>query len=617
MEIPDGAVRCGHCTSIVGKRNGNASVPASGTPDSYTIEVSRDLAKYARVAAIFLCLFVVIAAFLYLYGFHLSKEPPNSEQLKYTYVLDQDIVRFAKFSGAVLAVFVTTGIFLFGFELKTAVKETSAARNEIARTKLDVELDHLSLDNLVKDARSQSDEAIKTVSNMQLEVKESRLRAEELLNDATKIRHDIKSRNAEVEDMHLEIRRMRDETRSLMKQTLRDAAKIAPQYDKEEISRTSKSKTHEAKTSISALELADIYEFPSSLDGTGQCIGIIDLGGGYIYSDLVKYFGELQLSMPEVTFVSVDKAKNDPDSAAGYMPSLAIQIAGAVAPKAHIVSYVGKNTSRGFANAIRAAIRDKDNRPTILTIGWGSPEINFEDDERTKFNNLLEEAARSGITVLCSAGDSGADDPSRDGQSSALFPACSPWVVACGGTQLSVVEGRVVGESAWLGSDGQPVGGGVSRYFPRPEWQEQVEIPGGEKRTAGRLIPDVAAHAATDLGYYIIVKGSETNTAGTAAVSPLWAGLIARLNQGLGSQIGYLNPILYQTLGPSGSFRRISMKGDRAIGSSSSKTTPQWKPIYGWGSPNGEKLLDTLSVLRGTFPLKPGDRPGSDQVPSP
>ena len=50
--------------------------------------------------------------------------------------------------------------------------------------------------------------------------------------------------NAEVEDMHLEIRRMRDETRSLMKQTLRDAAKIAPQYDKEETSRTSKSKTH-------------------------------------------------------------------------------------------------------------------------------------------------------------------------------------------------------------------------------------------------------------------------------------------------------------------------------------------------------------------------------------
>jgi hypothetical protein len=94
-----------------------------------------------------------------------------------------------------------------------------------------------------------------------------------------------------------------------------------------------------ASASFTPIELAALYGFPSGT-GQGECIGIIELGGGYRTADLQKYFAELKVASPKVSAVSVDHGRNnltgDPNDPDGEV-MLDIEVAGAVAPGASIV----------------------------------------------------------------------------------------------------------------------------------------------------------------------------------------------------------------------------------------------------------------------------------------
>src|SRR5262245_31007238 len=87
-------------------------------------------------------------------------------------------------------------------------------------------------------------------------------------------------------------------------------------------------------------ELAKLYSFPTSSEaGQGQCIAIIELGGGFRQTDLSDYFGQ---AAPVVTAVSVDRGRNNPTGnpqGPDGEVMLDIEVAGAVAPKASIAVY--------------------------------------------------------------------------------------------------------------------------------------------------------------------------------------------------------------------------------------------------------------------------------------
>ena len=107
------------------------------------------------------------------------------------------------------------------------------------------------------------------------------------------------------------------------------------------------------------IQIAKLYDFPANLDGTGQCIAIIELGGGFKTSDLDTYFSLAgHCAAPSVTSVSVDHASNTP-TGSGNGPDgevmLDIEVAGAIAPKAKIVVYFTPNTSQGFLDSITQA----------------------------------------------------------------------------------------------------------------------------------------------------------------------------------------------------------------------------------------------------------------------
>ena len=346
-------------------------------------------------------------------------------------------------------------------------------------------------------------------------------------------------------------------------------------------------------SSFTPPQLAKLYNFPSGLDGSAQCIGIIELGGGYRTGDIKKYFHEIGLPVPHVTTVRVDGGHNQPstsDSADGEV-MLDIEVAAAVAPKAKIAVYFAPNTDKGFLDAVTMAIHDTTNKPSVISISWGAPESNWTAQAMKSFDQALQTAAALGVTVCCAAGDNGSGDGVGDGNAHVDFPASSPFALGCGGTKIAAHGNKISSEVVWNESADSATGGGISDFFPLPAYQGKAGVPASANAggRVGRGVPDVAADADPASGYHIRVDGQELVIGGTSAVAPLWAGLIALINQKLGHPVGFLNPLIYGSASGTGSFHDITSGSNGAY---AAKTG--WDPCTGWGSPNGANLLKAL-----------------------
>ncbi len=112
----------------------------------------------------------------------------------------------------------------------------------------------------------------------------------------------------------------------------------------------------------------------------------------------------------------------------------------------------------------------------------------------------------------------------------------------------------------------------------------------------GRGVPDVTGNGDPDSGYSIRVDGQPQVIGGTSAVAPLWAGLIARINQAIGQPVGFVNATLYANPGAFnditlGNNRVSSQGGDENLGYDA---TPGWDGCSGLGSPKGNAILTAL-----------------------
>ena len=274
-----------------------------------------------------------------------------------------------------------------------------------------------------------------------------------------------------------------------------------------------------------------------------------------------------------------------------------IEVAGTVAPGAEILVYFAPDNDQGFVHAIQKATTDPVTRATVLAITWGGPESAWSHPVAEAMNSSLQIAATRGITVLSASGDSGVTDGVADGRAHVDFPAASPWVLACGGTRINVEGNKILSEVVWNDKDGGATGGGVSSLFPKPPWQASVEVPLDSAGHAGRGVPDIAINASPKSGYEMLVDGQQTVIGGSATATPLLAGLIALINQGLGRNVGYINPDLYTKIGPAGILNPTT-KGDNGVGGVKGYSAgPGWNAATGWGSPDGKKLLEAFRNL--------------------
>jgi kumamolisin len=327
-------------------------------------------------------------------------------------------------------------------------------------------------------------------------------------------------------------------------------------------------------------QVARLYGFPTGVNGAGETIGILELGGGYNTSDINTYFQGLGLTPPTVVAVSVDGGTNapgDPNGADGEV-ALDIQVAGTIASGARMAVYFAPNSDQGFIDAITTAVHDTTNTPSVLSISWGGPESGWTQSSMTALDNACQSAVALGVTITVASGDNGSTDGVSDGQNHVDFPASSPHVLACGGTELIGSGSTITEEIVWddLASQGGATGGGYSTVFPLPSWQSGMQ-------GSGRGVPDVSGNAAPESGYNILVDGQQEVVGGTSAVAPLWAALVALINQQKGSPVGFMNPTLYAD---KSDFRDITQGNNGGF-----KAGPGWDACTGLGSPNGQAIL--------------------------
>jgi kumamolisin len=363
--------------------------------------------------------------------------------------------------------------------------------------------------------------------------------------------------------------------------------------------------------------VAQLYAYPDELTGSGQNVAIFafngtgpDPQGGYKLSALQNYFEKvLGGNTPTITDVLVQGPGNDPgpdtdassnqgDSTGEVM--LDMCVVGSVAPGASIFMYFTEFTSQGWVDALNQAITD-ENQISVISISYGNP----EDDPQGAWTSMgvqnvnlaVQAAAAKGITVCCASGDDGSNDGDPP-LAHVDFPASSPFVLGVGGTTLVASSGTaptIQSETVWnevLHSEGA-TGGGVSDVFTKPAYQASANVPpsANPPHAIGRGVPDVAAVADPVTGVVVmLIDGKHLEQiGGTSASTPMWASLVARLNQGLGARCGFLNPLLYGKFS-SGVLRDITVGNNGAYAAG-----PGWDACTGLGSPNGGQLLQGLS----------------------
>ena len=564
-----------------------------------------------------------------------------AEKGKTVVIVDDGLIFFGKFVAGALAIFVTIGIFLYGFDIKQSLKDvetsTQAAKSaadsvgkiefEVQKAQDEVKTDEsnattalagakasvAALQQQLEDVQSkyaQTSDAAKRAlaaeARMEAErnsFEQSREDAAKLLTEAKSVEEDILSKKQTVDIAVAHILSINVTPGPVPGASAAGTPGASPAPPPPNPSAPSSSASKPTPDSpFTPVQLASLYNFPSNLTGSGQTIGMIELGGGYDPAKLADYFRKLGRPVPNITWVGVDGGKNSPTNAQGPdgEVQLDIEVAGAVAPASRIVLYFSPNTSQAFVDAIATAVHDDVHRLSVLTISWGGPEATWTRQSMMAMNNALQQAAARGITVLVSSGDNGPTDGMTNGQAAVDFPASSPWVTAVGGTHLRASGNTIESETPWDDAEGGASGRGVSTVFEVPSWQAQTGVPKTAQNFAGRALPDVVADASPTTGYEVEVDGEYVVVGGTAASAPLWAGLVALLNQGLGHNIGFLNEKLYTRLGPDSVLRGISSQGPNQDGSAAKNPPSQasgWSPISGWGSPNGEKLLEALRRL--------------------
>jgi kumamolisin len=357
------------------------------------------------------------------------------------------------------------------------------------------------------------------------------------------------------------------------------------------------------------------YNFPPG-DGSGQAAGLLEFGGGYFPADLQRFCGLAGVSQPTVVPISVDGTSTSAKDGAEGEVMLDIEVIAGVCPKATIAVYFAHWGEKGWIKALDAAVHDAQNKPSVISASWGSPEDTdiWTGQAMSEINETLKDAAMAGITVCIAAGDDGSSDADQDGHAHVDFPSSSPYVLAVGGTTIpkktAPLPDIVWFEGNGLRQQNNPnsgsTGGGVSTVFPRPAWQNGISItsvnPGA---IVGRVTPDLAANADwTASPYLLCVDGGSEPNGGTSAASPLVAAMVTLINGQLGggAKVGYLTPLLYQSgaggqpVGASACTDIVS-GGNKTAQAGGYTAQPGYDAVSGWGTPNGVKLQQAISSI--------------------
>ena len=363
----------------------------------------------------------------------------------------------------------------------------------------------------------------------------------------------------------------------------------------------------------SPTEVLRAYAAPSNLTGSGQTIAIV-MAANPSTADLTQFWTAAGIPQSLANFTSI-QVGNGPTAASQSADlsevTLDVEWTSGMAPGAKVRLYECQDTSLPSLNqALLQIISDSKTNPSlsVVSISTGGNENLQPLSAIQTMSQSFVQLAAAGVTVVSSSGDGGSNQNGSTGTYqttnalTVLYPASDPNVTGVGGTNLTFTNSwGYSSESVWsnIPNTGAVVGqiylasgGGVSSIFAQPSWQND----GGSvlaANSAHRCVPDIAIIAGCPvIPPVIVLNGTVQGEDGTSLSAPVFAGVVALVNQARAANgkgpIGVLGPVLYPLHG-SDAFTDITSGTNGAYSAG-----PGYDLCTGLGSPNITNLINAL-----------------------
>lgn len=412
---------------------------------------------------------------------------------------------------------------------------------------------------------------------------------------------------------------------------------------------------------VTAYDIGPLYS--SGNNGAGQTVAI--MGQSYIHvSDIEAFESAAGLPKKDPTLVLVPGTGADLTTHAGdeSESDLDLEWSGAMAPGATVkFVYTGASQSFGVYDSLQYAV---DNQiGNIISLSYSSCETELNATDLSTLEAIVQQATTQGQTVLAASGDQGSTACSGDtnlstAQQEAVtvnYPASSSFVTGVGGTEAPTadVDGGANVSTYWSSASGSDnvnslkvyipelvwndddpsfglsaTGGGASALIGKPSYQAALTPNDGR-----RDVPDISFYSSPNNPGYLYctsdtsawdTKGGQaascnsgfrdsstkdlTVAGGTSFATPIFAGMIAVLNQKLNYTTGQglINPTLYQLAGDSATYAAAfhdvtSGDNDCRGGASFCSSTSGFSAGVGYDQATGLGSVD-LAVLAGAWP---------------
>lgn len=343
----------------------------------------------------------------------------------------------------------------------------------------------------------------------------------------------------------------------------------------------------------------------AAYDGSGQTIAIMGQSDIAV-TDIENFQKAAGLTVKDPNKILVPNT----GSATMYQgdegeSDLDLEWSGAMAPGASIYFiYTGNSkTTNGIFDSLTYAVDNKIGQ--IISVSYGACETSLGSYSQ---ESLYSQAVTQGQTIIASSGDEGStacygDTSLTTAQQEALsvnYPASSQYVVGIGGTEISSANSTSSNTTYWSGGTGNEKvtsalkyipeiswnddaanvsagctssclsasGGGASALFTKPSWQTGSGVPSDGHRD----VPDISFYSSPGFPGYLYCTSDQSSwgnsqtgscgsgfrasssdnsltvAGGTSFAAPIFAGMLAILNQkgGYNTGQGLFNKTLYQ-----------------------------------------------------------------------
>ena len=343
-----------------------------------------------------------------------------------------------------------------------------------------------------------------------------------------------------------------------------------------------------------------------TLTGTGQSVALLELEG-YDESDISNYESQAGMTNVPLQNVLVDGATGAPDDDTDAVAEvcLDIEMASSMAPGlTGVVVYQAPDSYAGAGDILDQMA--SDDLAAQLSSSWLI-------GDNPAWDAIYMRFAAQGQSFFQASGDDGAFNWALADQQR----ADDPYITLVGGTTLTTTGpgGSWVTETAWnwniTGGGTNATGGGVSTNYTIPTWQQSTSMATNGSSAAWRNVPDVALTADNVLVDYY---GTSGDFGGTSCAAPLWAAFTALVNQQAAAAgkppVGFLNPAIYAIgNGPqyAADFHDITA-GNNTNSNSPTQyyAVPGYDLCTGWGTPNGQNLINDLAGPPDPLQIEPG-----------